>query len=310
VSKEDHYGPSRRQALRCLAWAGTGVLWTVAGGVPRSLGIVGEAEAATSSFSFVQISDSHIGFAKAANPNVVATLKQAVGQVNGMSERPAFVLHTGDVTHLSKPTEFDAARQVLGELKVDRVHYVPGEHDVLNNGMVDFNAHLGRRDAPNGWYSFDQGGVHFVALVNVLDFQPGSLPTLGADQLDWLRKDLSGLSASTPLVVFAHIPLWSVYPRWGWATGDAEAAMALLRRFGSVTVLNGHIHQVAQKVEGQITFHTAMSTAFPQPQPGAAESPGPMLVPGGELGDVLGITNVGLVAGSTMLVDTPLGGIN
>lgn len=306
---DSQYDATRRQALSCMAWAGTGILWTVAGGVPRSLGFIGEASAAMAPFSFVQISDSHVGFDKAANPDVLGSLGQAIDAVNALPDRPALVLHTGDITHLAKPGQFDTARQALSELRVNAVHYVPGEHDTLIDGMDSFNAHFGRRGAPNGWYSFDEGGVHFVALVNVLDFKSSGLPTLGQAQIDWLRKDLAGLSASTPIVLFAHIPLWSVYTEWGWATGDAEPAMALLRRFGSVTVLNGHIHQVVQKVEGNIAFHTAMSTAFPQPEPGTAPAPGPKQVPAGELGKVLGITRVELVGGgiSLALQDRPLG---
>lgn len=119
---------------------------------------------------------------------------------------------------------------------------------------------------------------------------------LGAEQLAWLKDDLSGRSSSTPVVVFAHIPLWAVYPEWGWSTADSEEALGYVKRFGSVTVLNGHIHQALQKVEGNVTFHTAMSTAFPQPAPGSAASAGPMKVPAEKLRSVLGIRQVGFVA--------------
>jgi 3',5'-cyclic AMP phosphodiesterase CpdA len=124
---------------------------------------------------------------------------------------------------------------------------------------------------------------------------------LGAEQLEWLENDVKRLSASTPVVVFAHIPLWSVYPEWGWGTEDSAQALAYLKRFGSVTVLNGHIHQTMQKVEGNVTFHTAASTAFPQPQPGKADSPGPMKVPAAELRGLLGITDVSFVQGQEAL---------
>jgi len=120
---------------------------------------------------------------------------------------------------------------------------------------------------------------------------------------------LGGLAASTPVVIFAHIPLWAAYPEWGWATKDSAQALDLLKRFGSVTVLNGHIHQVMQKVEGNVTFHSAMSTAFPQPAPGSAASAGPMKVPAEQLRQVLGIRNVDFVAGahSLAVVESPLG---
>jgi 3',5'-cyclic AMP phosphodiesterase CpdA len=312
-SQDDGQGTARRNILKCMLWAGTGVLWTVAGGVPRSLRIESAqaaAAAASSSLSFLQVSDSHIGFAKDANPDVTATLRVAVERINQMPVRPAFVLHTGDVTHLSKPEQFDLAAQVLSGIKTDRVHYVPGEHDILEDDGRSFLNRLGRGTRGQGWYSFDQNGVHFIGLVNVVDLKAGGLGNLGDEQLEWLQGDLARLSDSTPIVVFAHIPLWSVYPEWGWGTSDAARAMGYLKRFGSVTVLNGHIHQVMQKVEGRIAFHTAMSTAFPQPKPGAAPSPGPLKVPADQLRHLLGITDVRFVPGNDRLavVDQPLDG--
>jgi amicyanin len=159
-----------------------------------------------------------------------------------------------------------------------------------------------------GWFSFDHKGVHFIGLVNVVDLKAGGLGTLGAEQLSWLQKDLAGRSSSTPIVVFAHIPLWTVYPEWGWGTDDGMTALSHMKRFGSVTVLNGHIHQTMQKVEGNVFYHTAMSTAFPQPKPGMALSPGPMKVPAEQLADVLGITHVDFVPGNNPLavVDSTL----
>jgi 3',5'-cyclic AMP phosphodiesterase CpdA len=296
-------GVGRRSLLKCMLWAGSGVLWTITGGVPRSLRIESAeaAAAASSSLSFVQISDSHIGFAKEANPDVTATLRQAVERINAMPARPAFVLHTGDITHLSKPGEFDLAAEVLKDVRTERIHYVPGEHDVLDDDGRSFLDRYGRGTQGQGWHSFDQNGVHFIGLVNVVNLKAGGLGNLGDEQLAWLRTDLAQLSASTPIVVFAHIPLWSVYPDWGWGTSDAAQALGYLRRFGSVTVLNGHIHQVMQKVEGQVAFHTAMSTAFPQPAPGTAKGPGPMKVPADRLRHLLGIADVSFVAGSGRL---------
>jgi 3',5'-cyclic AMP phosphodiesterase CpdA len=294
-----------------MAWAGTGLLWTLAGGVPYSLGPIGEARAdqlPAGAFSFVQISDSHIGFNKDANPDVVGTLRRAMGDVNKLETRPAFAIHTGDISHLSKPEEFAQARELLQEMKIDQIHFVPGEHDALDNGLGGYLKVFGLKTGAPGWYSFDQGGVHFVGLVNVTDFQPKSLAKLGAEQLEWLEQDLSGQSASTPIVVFAHIPLWTVYEPWGWGTSDAPQALSYLKRFGSVTVLNGHIHQVIQKVEGNVSFHTAMSTAYPQPKPGEAPAPGPLKVDPGELGKLLGTRSINVVPGTNplALIDAPL----
>jgi len=217
------------------------------------------------------------------------------------------MLHTGDITHLSKPAEFDNAEQAIGEAKL-QVHYVPGEHDFLDEDRKLYRERYGRGSKGAGWYSYDDHGIHFIGLVNVVDLKGGGLGNLGADQLAWLEDDLKGKSDSTPVVVFAHIPLWIVYPQWGWGTEDGMRALSLLKRFGSVTVLNGHIHQLIQKVEGNVTFHTAMSTAFPQPAPGTAPSPGPVLVPAEKLRSVLGLSSVTVKQGQKPLaiVDTAL----
>ena len=280
---------TRRDALSCMLWAGAGVFWTVSGGVPRSA-LLGDAEAAEAGLSFVQISDSHIGFRKAPNMDTPATLRAAMDCVARRRGDAALLIHTGDVSHLSKPEQFDTAWQIV-EASGLQTHYVPGEHDVLEDGGRAFHARFTK--APRGWYSFDQQGVHFVGLNNVADLKPGGMGALGADQLAWLKQDLAGRAASTPIVVFAHIPLWTVYADWGWGTDDAAEALGYLRRFGSVTVLNGHIHQVMQKVEGNVAFHTARSTAFPQPAPGTAAGPGPIKdVPAGRLRALLGVAVV------------------
>jgi 3',5'-cyclic-AMP phosphodiesterase len=288
-------GIDRRGFLKCMAWAGTGAIWAMQGGVLRSVPL-GRLPAAGAGVDgelfFAQISDSHIGFAKEANPDVTATLQEAVDRLNRLPRRPAFVLHTGDISQLSKPGEFDTADQVIKGIRTERVFFVPGEHDVLEDNGRQYLERYGRKTRGDGWYSFDHSGVHFVGLVNVLNLKPGGLGNLGAEQIAWLRKDLAGRSASTPIVVFAHVPLWTVYPDWGWGTDDSEQALALLRRFGSVTVLNGHIHQVMQKVEGNVAFHTAMSTAFPQPAPGTAPSPGPLTVEPARLRSLLGLAQV------------------
>jgi len=294
-------GVDRRGFLKCMAWAGTGALCVLQGGVLKSFALsdvlqqkIGKI---TGDLSFVQISDSHIGFNKAANPDVTATLREAIAKVNALPTPPSFALHTGDLTQLSKPEEFDTLAESLKSLKTGRIFYVPGEHDVLNDNGVMFRERFGKGTMGDGWYSFDQNGAHFIGLVNVLNLKAGGLGSLGAEQLEWLEKDVSSLKSSTPIVAFAHIPLWAVYPQWGWGTDDSEQALSYLKRFGSVTVLNGHIHQTMQKVEGNITFHTACSTAFPQAAPGQADSPGPMKVPADRLRSVLGITDVNLVRG-------------
>jgi len=311
-----HDGIDRRGFLQCMAWAGTGVLWSVAGGVLSSRvlaqatgpALPGASAAPASTLEFVQISDSHIGFKKPANQDVVGTLRETIQRINALPVRPEFILHTGDLTHLSEAGEFDTLEQMLRDCRTKQVFYVPGEHDILSDNGAQYRERFGKGTRGAGWHSFDQKGVHFVGLVNVAVLAEGGLGILGAEQLDWLARDLAGLSAETPIVVYAHIPLWSVYPKWGWGTSDAEKALALLRRFGSVTVLNGHIHQAMQKVEGNITFHTARSTAFPQPEPGKAEKPGPMLVEPGRLRSVLGLTRVSYVETHTPLaiVDSTL----
>ena len=303
-------GPTRRGALECMLWAGTGVVWTMAGGVPRSTSLIEAASAATSGFSFLQLSDSHVGFSKPANPNALGTLQEAVARISAMPTRPAFYLHTGDISHLSRDSEFDDADKVIAGLKAP-VFCVPGEHDLLDDGNGKaYLARYGKGSRGAGWYSFDQSGVHFIALVNVVDLKAGGLGNLGSEQLEWLEDDVKGLSSSTPIVVFAHIPLWTIYPDWGWGTQDSAQALGYLKRFGSVTVLNGHIHQIMQKVEGHVAFHTARSTAFPQPEPGKAPSPGPMKVPDADLRSFLGITKVSFVQGEQPLaiLDTPLAG--
>ena len=307
-------GIDRRNFLGCMAWAGTGLLWSMVGGVPTSNLLtqtmkgggaagVGKVE----DFSFVQISDCHIGFNKGANPDVTGTLKKAIDRANIAAARikaPDFMLHTGDITQNSKASEFDTASQIIKGFKSE-VFYVPGEHDFIDDG-VQYKQRFGKGTLGNGWHSYNHKGVHFVGLNNCV--QVDAMGNIGNDQLAWLKSDLAGQSHSTPIVVFAHIPLWMVYEKWGWGTKDGEQALAMLKPFGSVTVLNGHIHQIVQKVEGNVAFHTATSTAFPQPVPGSAPNPGPMMVPAGKLESVLGVTKVKIVRGHNHLaiVDSPL----
>jgi 3',5'-cyclic AMP phosphodiesterase CpdA len=294
MSTNDPFHPSRRGALACLAFGGAGTVFALSGGIltPVDLAFADEPGAMPGTPLFVQISDTHIGFNKDANPDVAGTLTQTIARVNAMPQLPSLTIHTGDITHLSKPDQFDTAQQLLGTMKTGELHTVPGEHDVTDGIGTEYFARFGKASNNKGYYSFDHKGVHFVALVNVMDFKAGGLGGLGADQLEWLEADLQGRTASTPVVVFAHMPLWTIYAPWGWGTSDADQAMTYLRRFGSVTVLNGHIHQIVQKVEGHITFHTARSTAYPQPQAGDGAGPGPLKVPTEQLPKMLGVTSV------------------
>ncbi len=303
-------GIDRRGFLKCMAWAGTGTFCVINGGVLKSYSLDQAQQGvhtAKGELTFVQISDSHIGFKQPPNTDVTATFQAAADKIKALPTPPDFVLHTGDIAHLTKPEEFDTVDQILKSVKTSQVFRVPGEHDVLDEGKL-YLQRYGKGTQGKGWYSFDQNGVHLIGLVNVLDLKPGGMGLLGQEQLKWLETDVKGLKSSTPIVVFAHIPLWTVYPQWGWGTDDSAQALSYLKRFGSVTVLNGHIHQIMQKVEGNVTFHTAMSTAFPRPQPGAAPSPEPLLVPAEKLRTFLGVTDVKFVRGKHALaiVDSPL----
>jgi 3',5'-cyclic-AMP phosphodiesterase len=310
-------GVDRRGFLKCMAWAGTGTVWAVSGGIlgcgrvesqlPQSKDgdAKAPARAAAATFTFVQVSDSHLGFSRDPNRDVAETYKLAIAKINALPQQPAFVLHTGDLTHLARPEEFDAVDQLHRTIRAGQIYCVPGEHDVKENDCRDYMTRYGQGAVGNGWRSFDYGGVHFVGLNNCMNLRAGSLGLLGQEQLDWLRQDLAGKSDSTPIVVFAHIPLWTVHREWGWGTEDSERALALLRRFGSVTVLNGHIHQIMQKVEGKITFHAARSTAFPQGVPGVAPSAGPMRdVPPGRLRSLIGVSKVNYVERNNTLAIT------
>jgi 3',5'-cyclic AMP phosphodiesterase CpdA len=271
-----------------VAWTGAGILYVLgAEGLVRAA-----ASAAPGAFSFVQISDSHIGYTGPANADVRGTLAQTVKDINAMPVQPTFVIHTGDVTHLSKATEFDDARSILSTLRAPLIT-IPGEHDVIGTeGPKRYAAAFGRRDAQGrGWSSWDQGGIHFVALINVGEGE--TMGILGDEQLAWLQQDLAARKSDTPIVVFGHVPLFAVAPEWGWTTGDGTKAIAMLRRFSAATVLNGHIHQIVEHTDGTIRFATARATAFPQAAPGTpGASPGPLKPAPGTLLDVLGYRTV------------------
>jgi 3',5'-cyclic-AMP phosphodiesterase len=304
-----HPATDRRRFLKCMAWAGAGTLWTMHAGVLQARMLNGESDTAAAgealkdaTFSFMQISDSHIGFNKAPNPDVTGSLKAALTRIDMQAVQPDFIVHTGDLTHLSRPEEFDTVSQLMRGSRTQQAFFIPGEHDVIGDNGREFFSRFGEKQTEGGWYSFDHRGVHFVGLINVLNLKGGGLGWLGPDQLAWLKQDLVSRSSETPIVVFAHMPMWSLYPAWGWGTDDAAEALTMLRRFGSVTVLNGHIHQIQQKVEGQITFYTARSTAYPQPAPGVGPGPGPLKdLPAGQLATYLGVREVRHVqAGSTL----------
>ena len=302
---------TRREALHCLAAGSAGTLYFLAGGILTPVALAAPYKTPIPPGAvplMVQISDTHIGFKGGANPDVPGTVRKTIELVKAMPQKPALALHTGDITHLSKAAEFDVAQQLLSALPVGELHAVPGEHDVIDGPGTEFFTRFGAASNKRGYYSFDHSGVHFVALVNVMNFKANGLGALGSEQLEWLEDDLRARSASTPIVVFAHMPLWNVYEPWGWGTGDADQAMSYLRRFGSVTVLNGHIHQIVQKVEGNITFHTARSAAYPQPKGGEGMGPGPLSVPLDQLPSYLGVTSVTIDGKSRALslTDTPL----
>ena len=297
---------TRRQLMRHTAWFGAAVVLTVAGGEVISHVAGDDAPAATpvstTALRFVQISDSHLGFKGPANLDVAATFGAAINQVNSLGFEPDFVMHSGDVTHLSLPAEFGQAKEMMSDLRTPRVFTVPGEHDTINDGGKTYRKFFGAGTLGDGWFSFDVKGVHVISLVNTTSVD--ALGNLGPDQLDFVRRDLAGLSPETPIVVFSHIPLYAMYPKWGWGTGDAVQLLSMLRRFGSVTCLNGHVHQVFTKTEGNVTFHSAAPTCYPLPEPGQGPAPLPVTLPAGELTSALGIRTVSFRAGSTSLAIT------
>jgi 3',5'-cyclic AMP phosphodiesterase CpdA len=297
----------RRGLLACLGLAG-GTLFGLSGGVLTATPLAQAATRPVAKPLFVQLSDTHIGFNKAANPDVNATLDHTIDLVNALPTQPALILHTGDITHLSKPEQFDTARQHLSRLRVSELHTTPGEHDIIDGTGEGYLNHFGQASKGKGYYSFDHDGVHFIAMVNVMHFKAGGLGAFGDDQLAWLKDDLNGRSSSQPLVIFAHMPMWTIYEPWGWGTGDADQVLALTRRFGSVAVLNGHIHQIVQKTEGNVVFHTARSTAYPQPEAGKGEGPVPLVVAPDELPLRLGLTTVSIrpLPGLATFSDTTL----
>ncbi|MBF6273376.1 metallophosphoesterase [Nocardia sp. 852002-20019_SCH5090214] len=291
---------TRRQLLRHSAWFGAAVGLTVVGGevISHVAGAV-PATAERPTLRFAQISDSHIGFQGTANANVTDTFTEAIDQVNTLGYTPDFVIHTGDLTHLATPAQFDQVRQMMSGLSTPHIFTVPGEHDSTDDGGQRYRSVFGKGTRGDGWYSFDIAGVHVIGLVNTLNAQ--NLGHLGQDQIDFVRADVAGLSADTPIIVFSHIPLFAMYPQWGWGTDDAAQVLSLLRRFSSVTCLNGHVHQLFTKTEGNITFFSGTTTAYPLPHPGDGPAPKPVTLPAGKLHDALGIREVSYQQGRQML---------
>jgi 3',5'-cyclic AMP phosphodiesterase CpdA len=296
----DRQQMSRRQLIRHGAWFGAAVGLAVVGGeVLSHVGTARTAATARPALRFAQISDSHIGFNGTANPDVAGSFERAIHQVNSLGYTPDFVIHTGDLTHLATPAQFDQVKHMLTGLNTPHIFTVPGEHDSVDDGGQKYRATFGAGTRGDGWYSFDIAGVHVIGLVNTLNLK--KLGHLGADQLEFIEKDVASLSADTPIVVFSHIPLFAMYPDWGWGTDDATQALSYLRRFASVTCLNGHVHQLFSKTEGNVTFYSGTTTAYPLPHPGDGPAPKPLSLPAGKLHDALGIREVSFTRGQNAL---------
>jgi hypothetical protein len=301
MTREPH-AMSRRQLIRHTAWFGAAVGFAVVGG--EVVSHVADATAAEKAVGrpalrFAQVSDSHIGFTGAPNPDVAGSFGHAIDQINNLGYTPDFVIHTGDLTHLSTPGQFDQVKQMLGGVKTPHVFTVPGEHDSVDDAGQKYRNAFGAGSVGDGWYSFDIAGVHVIALVNTLNLH--KLGHLGVDQLEFVEKDVARLSSDTPIIVFSHIPLFAMYPDWGWGTDDAAQALSYLRRFASVTCLNGHVHQLFSKTEGNVTFYSGTTTAYPLPRPGDGPAPKPVTLPAGKLRDVLGVREVTYTKGETAL---------
>lgn len=301
TGEQDPSSMSRRQLIRHTAWFGAAVALTVAGGevISHVAGSVAAAATTRPTLRFAQISDSHLGFNGTANANVVDSFGHAIKQINNLGYTPDFVIHTGDLTHLATDAQFDQAKQMMSGLSTPHVFTVPGEHDSIDDAGQKYRSVFGDGTRGDGWYSFDIAGVHVIALVNTLNLK--KLGHLGNDQLEFIEKDLAPVSSDTPIIVFSHIPLFAMYPEWGWGTDDSAQALSYLKRFASVTCLNGHVHQLFTKTEGNITFYSGTTTAYPLPKPGDGPAPKPVTLPAGQLHDILGIREVSYLRGTQPL---------
>lgn len=236
------------------------------GGAVFASGLSGFAGAQNAQdFYFVQLSDTHWGFEGAPNPDAKVTLKKAVASVNALSPAPDFIMFTGDLTHTTDdPAErrkrMGEFKEIIAELKVKNVRFIPGEHDASLDRGAAFKEFFGQTT-----YSFDYKGVHFIALDNVSD--PAA--QLGEEQLAWLKADLDKHSKEARIVVFTHRPLFDLAPQWDWATRDGAKAVDLMMPYQNLTVFYGHIHQEHHQKTGHIPHHAAKSLIFPLPAPGS-----------------------------------------
>ena len=256
---------NRREFLKLAA---------VGGGVVYASGLAGCATAMpkTSDFYFVQLSDSHWGYAGEANPDAANTLKNAVAAVNALSVPPDFIMFTGDLTHTTDDPKERRRRlaefkEIVSGLKIKQVRFMPGEHDAsLDNGAA-YKEFFGET-----YYSFDHNGIHFAVVDNVSD--AGS--RIGDAGLDWLKADLAKQKTNAPIVVFTHRPLFDLAPKWDWATRDGDKALAILMPYEHVTVFYGHIHQEHHHMTGHIAHHSAKSLIFPLPVAGSQDKRTPL----------------------------------
>ena len=251
----------RRHFIRLAGLSGV----VFASGLPGAARALGVNRPGNDDFFFVQMSDSHWGFEGAPNPDAHGTLPKAIASVNALAQTPDFIIFTGDLTHTTddprerrkRMAEF---RDMAATLKVQPVRFIPGEHDAsLDNGKA-FKEFFGPTH-----YTFDHKGVHFIVLDNVSD----SAAQLGTEQLAWLGDDLGKQAKDARIVVFAHRPLFDLYPQWDWATRDGAQAVDLLMAYSNVTVFYGHIHQEHHHMTGHIAHHSAKSLIFPLPAPGS-----------------------------------------
>jgi 3',5'-cyclic AMP phosphodiesterase CpdA len=218
---------------------------------------------AVTPFTFVQLSDMHVGFSGPPNPTGTRAFERAVEIVNALPKAPDLILFTGDLTHDSEDQNERTARmqrflEISGRLKVKTRRLVPGEHDAGLDGGALFREHFG-----NSSYAFDHKGVHFVALDNV----SRALPEVGPEQIAWLQKDLARFPPTAPIVVFTHRPLFDLKPEWEWFTRDGDQVMNVLAPFENVTVLYGHIHREDIQQSGHVRHCAARSLAWAFPDP-------------------------------------------
>jgi hypothetical protein len=243
------------------------------GGVVLASGLAGCARLrGREDFYFLQLSDTHWGYEGPANPEAGVTLKRTTAAIAAAARKPDFVVFTGDLTHDTKDAALRRARlgefeQIVTGIGIPHRRFLPGEHDA----SADHGAAYRERFGETHW-SFDHKGIHFVGLDNVSDPEGA----LGEAQLGWLEKDLERLSRSQPIVVFAHRPLFDLYPSWDWTTRDGARAISILSAHENVTVFYGHIHQEHHHTTGSIAHHSARSLIFPLPTPGSAPKRAPL----------------------------------